>query len=62
MAWTMKTDPLNQGIDSTTTDPLAGRLVMARAIEIATNDGRLAINLSKTDWEQAKRDLNGEDD
>ncbi len=35
---------------------------MARAIEIATGDGRLAINLSKTDWEQAKRELDDEDD
>ena len=35
---------------------------MARAIKIATDDGRLAINLSKTDWEQAKRELNIEDD
>ena len=57
----MKTNPPNQGGDSTT-DPEAGRLVMARAIEIATTDGRLAIHLSKTDWEQAKLELNGEED
>ena len=58
----MKTDPLNQGVDSPVADPVSGRLVMARAIEIATTDGRLAINLSRTDWEQAKRELNGEED
>ena len=58
----METDPLNQDVDSPTAAPAAGRLVMARAIEIATTDGRLAINLSKTDWEQAKRELNGEED
>jgi len=58
----MKTDPLNQGVHSPTTAPAAGRLVMARAIETATTDGRLAINLSKTDWEQAKREWTGEKD
>lgn len=62
MAWTMKTELLNHGIDSTITAPVAGHIVMARAIEIATADGRLAINLSKTDWEQAKRELSGEED
>ena len=62
MDWSMKSDPLNQGADFTTTAPVAGRLVMARAIEIAATDGRLAINLSKTDWEQAKRELSGEED
>ena len=62
MTWPMKTDPPNQSVDSPTTAPVAGRLVMARAIEIATTGGRLAINLSKTDWEQAKRELNGEED
>jgi len=58
----MKTDPLNQGVASPTIAPVAGRLVMARAIKIAATDGRLAINLSKTDWEQAKRELNGEEE
>lgn len=58
----MKTDPLNLDDDARATDPATGRLVMARAIEIATGDGRLAINLSKTDWEQAKRELDDEDD
>ena len=58
----MKTDPLNQGADSPAIAPVAGRLVMARAIEIAATDGRLAINLSKIDWDQAKRELNDEED
>ena len=46
--------------DSVDTDPVAGRMVMARAIEIAISDGRLAIDLSAHDWQQAKRELSGE--
>ncbi|TSA34688.1 MAG: hypothetical protein D4R65_05845 [Verrucomicrobiaceae bacterium] len=46
--------------DSIDTDPVAGRLVMVRAIEIASSDGRLAIDLSASDWQQAKRELTGE--
>ena len=58
----MKTDLPSSGVDSPAIAPVAGRLVMARAIEIAATDGRLAINLSKIDWEQAKRELNDEED
>jgi len=57
----MKTHPLKQGIVFATTDSVGGSIVMARAIEIASADGRLAIDLLKTDWEQAKRELSGED-
>jgi len=46
--------------ESVDTDPVAGRMVMERAIEIATSDGRLAIDLSAHDWQQAKRELTGE--
>jgi len=46
--------------DSIDTDPVAGRMVMARALEIAISDGRLAIDLSANDWQQAKRELTGE--
>ena len=59
----MKTHPPKEVIltgDSVDTDPIAGRLVMARALEIAINDGRLAIDLSANDWRQAKRELTGE--
>ena len=59
----MKPNPLREAIltgDSVDTDPVAGRMVMARAIEIATSDGRLAIDLSANDWQQAKRELTGE--
>jgi hypothetical protein len=48
--------------DSVDTDPIAGRMVMARALEIAISDGRLAIDLSAHDWQQAKRELTGETD
>jgi hypothetical protein len=46
--------------ESVDTDPAAGRLVMARAIELALSDGRLAIDLTVNDWQQAKRELIGE--
>ena len=58
----MKLDRQNQPADASVASSSVGRLVMARAIEIATADGRQAINLSKTDWEQAKRELSGEED
>ncbi len=61
----MKTSLLNQHLlsrDSIDTDPIAGRLIMERAIELATLDGRLAIDLSSNDWNQAKRELSGEAD
>ena len=45
--------------DSVDTNPAAGRLVMARAIELALIDGRSAIDQSITDWQQAKRELTG---
>ena len=59
----MKSHPPREAIstgDSVDTNPIAGRMVMARAIEIATNDGRLAIALSAQDWQQAKLELTGE--
>ncbi|MEI8309601.1 MAG: hypothetical protein WCH98_02475 [Verrucomicrobiota bacterium] len=58
----MKTYMLNQGLyteDSIDTDPVAGRMIMERAIELATNDGRSAIDLSSNDWQQARRELTG---
>ncbi|MFZ4780572.1 MAG: hypothetical protein ACOYM3_34905 [Terrimicrobiaceae bacterium] len=61
----MKANPPKEAIltgDSVDTDPVAGRMVMARAIEIATSDGRLAIDLSADDWQQAKRELTGKAD
>ena len=59
----MKPNPLKEASisgDSVDTDPIAGRRVMARAIEIASSNGRMAIDLSANDWQQAKRELTGE--
>jgi hypothetical protein len=59
----MKTYMLNQGLftgDSIDTDPVAGRLIMERAIQLASIDGRSAVDLSASDWQQAKRELTGE--
>ncbi len=56
----MKTYLLNQGLytkDSFGNDSATGPVVMARAIEIATNDKRPAIELSADDWQRAKREL-----
>jgi len=47
--------------DSVDTDPAAGLMVMKRAIEIAINDGRLVIELSAHDWQQARRELTGQE-
>ena len=61
----MKSNPEREAIltgDSIDTDPVAGRMIMSRALEIATSDGRLAIDLSAHDWQQAKRELTGEAD
>jgi len=46
--------------DAIDTNPVAGRMVMTRAIELASIDGRTGIDLSITDWQQAKRELTGE--
>jgi hypothetical protein len=59
----MKTNLLTQEIltgDAVDTDTVGGCMVMGRAIEIAITDGRSAIDLSKTDLEQAKRELSSE--
>lgn len=37
-------------------------MVRERAVELAVINGRSALDASKTDWEQAKRELTGEPD
>lgn len=37
-------------------------MVQQRALEIAVSDGRAGRDVSKADWEQAKRELTGEPD
>jgi len=61
----MKTDPLNQGVPNmgpASIDRMTGALMMGRALELASLDGRSPIELSKADWEQAKRELTPETD
>ena len=38
------------------------KMVRERAVELAVINGRSAQNVSKSDWEQAKRELTGEPD
>lgn len=59
----MKTNPVKQGV---LTEHCAGigtvsrGMVRERAGELAIINGRAARDISKTDWEQAKRELTGE--
>jgi hypothetical protein len=61
----MKTNPLKQGA---LTEHSAGlgtatpQMVRERAIELAIINGRSAQDVSKSDWEQAKRELTGDSD
>jgi hypothetical protein len=61
----MKTNPLKDG---TLTENSAGigtvtrKMVRERAVELAVIDGRSAQDVSKSDWEQARRELTGETD
>jgi hypothetical protein len=61
----MKTNPLKQG---TLTENSAGlgtvtrKMVRERAVELAVINGRPKQEVSKSDWEQAKRELTGEPD
>jgi hypothetical protein len=61
----MKTNPLNKGV---LTENFIGigtvtrKMVRERAVELAVINGRSAQDVSKSDWEQAKRELTGESD
>ena len=61
----MKTNPLKEG---TLTENSAGlgtvtrKMVHERAAELAVINGRSMQDVSKSDWEQAKRELTGEPD
>ena len=61
----MKTNPLKQGIlteNSAGIGTVNRKMVRERAIELAVINGRSAQEVSKSDWEQAKRELTGEPD
>lgn len=58
----MKTNPLKEGIltsHSVGIGTVTRKMVRERAIELAVINGRSAPDVSKSDWEQAKRELSG---
>ena len=61
----MKTNSLKQGIlteNSAGIGTVNRKMVRERAIELAIINGRPVHEVSKSDWEQAKRELTGEPD
>jgi len=61
----MNTNPINKGAISdnfTGIGTVSRRMVRERAVELALINGRFAQDVSKADWEQAKRELSGEPD
>jgi hypothetical protein len=61
----MKTNPLKQGAlikNSTGIGTVTRGMVRDRAVELAAINGHPAQNVSKSDWEKAKRELKGEPD
>ncbi len=58
----MKTNPLKEGIlteNSIGIGTVTRKMVRERAVELAVINGRSAQEVSKSDWEQAKRELTG---
>jgi hypothetical protein len=61
----MKTNPMKQGVlteNSAGIGTVTRNMVRERAVELAVISGRAAQDVSKSDWEQAKRELTGEPD
>jgi len=61
----MKTNPLKKGAlteNSTGIGTVTEKMVRERAVELAIINGRAAHKVSKSDWEQAKRELTGGSD
>ena len=59
----MNTNPLKQGVlteHSAGLGTVTRKLVRERAVELAVINGRSAQDVSKSDWEQARRELTGE--
>jgi hypothetical protein len=62
MLQAMSTHPLTQGMlieNSSGIGPVSRGMVRSRAVELAVINGRPAGDVSKADWEQAKRELAG---
>jgi hypothetical protein len=61
----MKTNPLKEGAlteNSAGIGTVTRKMVRERAVQLAVINGRLAQDATKSDWEQAKRELTGEPD
>jgi len=61
----MQNNPLKNGLlteNSAGIGTVTRKMVRERAVELASIDGRTAVSTSKTDWEQAKRELTGDPD
>jgi hypothetical protein len=61
----MKTNPLKEGAlteNSAGLGTVTREMVRKRAVELAVLDGRLARDVSNSDWQQAKRELTGGSD
>ena len=61
----MNTNPQKQGVlteNSTGLGTVNRQLLRERAVELAVINGRAAHDVSKSDWEQAKRELTGQQD
>lgn len=59
----MKTNPLKQGVlteHSAGLGTVTRETVRKRAVELAAINGRSGQNVSKSDWEEAKRELTGD--
>ena len=61
----MNKNPLKQGIlteNSAGIGTVTRKMVRERAVELAVINGRAARDVSKSDWDQARRELTGEPD
>jgi hypothetical protein len=61
----MKTNPLKEGVlteNSAGLGTVTRKMVRERAVELAVINGHSASDVSKSDWEQAKRELTGGSD
>ena len=61
----MKTNPLKTGVlteNSSGIGTVTRKMVRERAVELSVLKGHTAQEVSKTDWEQAKRELTGRPD
>jgi len=61
----MKTNPLKDGVltdHSIGVGTVTRKMVRERAVELAATNGRSAPEVTKSDWEEAKRELTGKPD